>query len=247
MLESQMGGVQAQTRRVVSFEFLWDGVEIVAEDLAVEESHVSADLVEAAGLDRDADESDRGGGVGGCEDFVGGDGFLALARDDDFLDGCSPSVGVGNFDLFQASLNDALFGMGDSGGQGEVFLVDLASFEVAAELVVGVGGFGDHEQAGGFAIEAMEQSEIASLPEIVEQLGDEAVMKSEDAVEERVERVSFAGLGDGAGGLVDDEQVRVLVEDRDEDGRIRFDGKVRHCTLLEDAAKQNCNRKIAER
>ena len=112
----------------------------------MEEGHVGADLVEAAGFDGDTDE---GGGrraflralayatgsvlrVG--EDFVGGDGFLALAGDDDFFDGAlAPGfgVGVGDFDFFEAGLDDALHGAGDAGGEGQVFLVDVAGFEVA--------------------------------------------------------------------------------------------------------------------
>ena len=52
-----------------------------------------------------------------------------------------------------------------------------------------------------------------------------AVAEGEEAVEEGVVEVALAGLGDEAGGLVDDEEVGVFVEDAEADGGVGFDGE----------------------
>ncbi len=170
--------------------------------------------MEAAGFD--IHPYNRGGHVGSfalavSKDLVGADGFLAFAVDDDFFDGgaAGAGIGIGDFDFLEAGLDDALGGFWDAGGEGEIFLIDEAGFKVAAELVVGVGGFGDDEEAGGFLVEAMEEAVVAADTEVVEEFS----VGGEEPVEEAVVGVAFAGLCDHSGGLFDDEQIRVLVDD----------------------------------
>jgi len=213
-------------------------VKGVAQDVAVEKEHVGADLVKAAGFDGEMEE--RGGVGGGLaggawgfadgkdagEDSINGDGFLALAGDDGFLEGAvGMGVGVGDLDFLEAGLDDALRGRGDAGGEGEVFLVDAAVLEIAAELVVGVWRFGDDEEAGGVFVEAVEEAEVAAGAEVLEEFAEEAIFEGEEAVEKGIGGVALAGLRDEAGGFVDDEEVGVFVKDGNEDGGVGADGE----------------------
>ena len=80
VFKAEAGGVETETRGVgdILERAAGRGVEVVAEDLAVEEHHVGADLVEAAGFDGDVDEGE--GGEGGAAGGFGG-GFGGLGED----------------------------------------------------------------------------------------------------------------------------------------------------------------------
>ena len=82
---------------------------------------------------------------------------------------------------------------------GDVFLLNDAIFPQLAQLPGGGGIFGDDGHAAGFAVQAVDQ--MALRTQIKPHAADEA---GEFAV--------FGGMADQAGGLVQDQQVGVFVD-----------------------------------
>ncbi len=66
----------------------------------------------------------------------------------------------------------------------------------------------------------MDESKVAGLSELLELLA----IVDKKSVEEGVVLVPDAGLGDDAGGFFDDEQIVVLVFDRESDAFVGLDG-----------------------
>jgi len=211
LLETEACGVEAKARCAghagIAGVDSGERVEEIATDGGALKHHVRANLVEAAGFDIDAHDSAGQGGFDGAGDVVSADGFLALLGDDDFFD--EFAIRAGCLRLFEASLDNAFSGIRDAADDGDIFFVDEAGFEITAKLVIGAGGFGDDEEAGGVLVESMEEAEITACAEVMEKF----TVKGEEAVEERIGGVSFAGLSDQAGGFVDDYDVGVLMED----------------------------------
>ena len=194
-------------------------VESVADDGMAEGLKVDADLVGAAGLDANFDQ--RKGPVGG------GDAFEDL----DVRDGVTDAFGVGGAAGGHASAAhevatdrevDGDVVLGEAAvNEGDVGLFELATREHLAELAVGAVVLGDDDDAAGLLVEAVDDSgaefaaEVRELVEVMQQRVDEG---------SAVALVSFPGSGGSragvnhqSGGLVDDGEVLVLVEDGERD------------------------------
>ena len=97
--------------------------------------------------------------------------------------------------------------------EGEVGLGDLAAGEHLAELAVGAVVFGDEDEAAGELVEAMDDAgaevaaDVGELGEVEEERVDEG------AAVAGVVGGAGAGVDHHAGGLVDDGEVLVFVED----------------------------------
>jgi len=115
--------------------------------------------------------------------------------------------------------DDAVGFLGGFVAQGPVVLVDFARLELGAEPVVRLSRERHEHHARSLTVEPMHKPVVTCLPELLELL---AVL-DEQAVEQCVVLVPDAGLGDDAGGLLDDEQIVVLVLDREGDALVCLD------------------------
>lgn len=205
-------------------------VEIIAEDRAADGVEMDADLVEASGEQAALDER---GDARGFEDAIGGDRGLAAPGDASEPGFSGGAVGdVAGVVFGDGHAEHALGLFGRPLDHGPVELLDGVVFELLSEAVVGIGAERDDEDAAGGAVEAVEEAEVARLPEVL-QGGAEA---GEEAVEKRVVFVCEAGLGDGAGRFVDDDEGVVLEEDLEGDLVVGLDAERGHAHLKSLAA-----------
>ncbi|HSK31051.1 MAG TPA: hypothetical protein VLA17_13900, partial [Candidatus Limnocylindria bacterium] len=156
-------------------------VLVVHDDGVAELGEVKADLMQAAGFNRDTHE----GRV--CEslhDTIAGKrtdhrAFAAGQREVDFA-----------FVGWQAANNEA-----------EILLIDFAGLESAFQFLGGFRGFGYYKQSGSVLIDPVD--ELRSHSRI-------AVLDFQDAVDRISLPVGFAFMDGEAGGLIYDEQAIVL-------------------------------------
>ena len=100
-------------------------------------------------------------------------------------------------------------GLHDAPDQRDVFLLDLAIVKLARQLLMRGVVLGDDHQARGAAIEPVHDARpflAADAAEIVDVM--------EQRVHQRAARVAGGRMHDHAGRLVDDDDVAVLVDDR---------------------------------
>ena len=102
---------------------------------------------------------------------------------------------------------------------GEVFLGDGARLPDFAEFAGGGGILGDDDEAGGFAVEAVNQmrrevwgGRREAIPH-AHGLAPRACQINPGAADETGIFVALGGMADEVGGLVDDEQIGVLMDD----------------------------------
>ena len=176
-------------------------IEGVAENGVAAVGEVNPDLVFAAGFEADFDP----GGVGGpFEDTAMGDGVFAaggVRRDIDAMDAVFGETGVDG----EGVRDDAALGDGEVGASGGVGL------ELILKAVLGGLGFGEDEEAGRLAVEAMDDEEAfgrTAAPEVVE----------EDGIEGAAFFV-FGADGEESGGFIGDEEGAVFVENPDAIGQ----------------------------
>jgi len=172
-------------------------VEGVADDGMTGGGEVDADLVGAAGGRGDFDE---GGAVEALTDAVDG------ARRTSAFDYChalavSRVAADGAFDdsfrLLDASLHE-----------GEVELLDAALLQLSREVGVSAVVLGDEEEAGGVLVESMDDSR----PEYAADAGKIGAV-GQESVDEGMSSMAGRGMHGQARGLIDDEEVLVLVDD----------------------------------
>jgi hypothetical protein len=195
-------------------------VDFVADDGVAVVGEVDADLVHAAGVRAGADEGEGfaagmfgGGAVEAGDDFDVGAGGLAVGMGDLF----DPDGGGGDVGFAAEGLIDRE-GVGGWGtvDEGEVFFVDLAPLHGEREATGCFGVFGDEHEAGGFAVEAIDDGEAGVVGDVV---GEEIL----DAVEESGRVIGFAGVDEEMGGFIDDDVVGGFVDDG-EIGIMEFSG-----------------------
>jgi hypothetical protein len=182
---------------------------------------VDADLMHAAGLGEGADEGERAVTTGeAAEDLETGAGG-----------------GAGGVDaLFQVNAGDLVDALAEEGGvdgevvrggpapdEGEVLFLDAGALHEHAEVAGGGLGFGDEGEAAGFAIEAVDDGDLAAVGEL----------EGEEVTEEMPEGGGvggFAGVNLEEGGLVDDDPVGGLGDDVEAgwDGRGNLNGRTQN-------------------
>jgi len=89
--------------------------------------------------------------------------------------------------------------------------VDLSACHGFTEAACGVGGGGDEDDSAGFAVEAVDDGELAAVAQFV---GAEVF----EVVEEGAGSAGFAGVDEEVSGFVEDEEVIAFVEDAQRGG-----------------------------
>jgi hypothetical protein len=193
-------------------------VHIVADDGVLDVRKVDANLMGAAGFREAFDERIAAELL---EHLVEGDGLFA-----DFRPDC----------IFFPDLRVDAERRGDFvGGQvgravddGEVFFFDGAVLELPCDLPLRDVVFGDDHNAGGVAVEAMDDagSEFA-------QAGRQLAGIMSQGIDQRSVSVAAGWMDDEVGGLVDDNQIVVLINDVERHlfGRNLLRGQFGQCHL----------------
>ena len=174
-------------------------VERIADDRMSDRAQVHANLVRAPGMNRDLRQRDRGVEVLGADDprhgFPAAPGsrrhLLPVAR-------IAPDRRI-----------DAPSRLHHAPDERDVFLLDLAIVKLPRQFFVRRVVLGDDHQAGRAAIEPMHDARpllAADAAQIVNLM--------EERVHQRAARVPGRRVNDHARRLVDDDEVRILVEDR---------------------------------
>lgn len=184
------------------------GIEVVAEDGCAVFAEVYPDLVCASGFEEACDE---------------GESLRVSVDGGEVCDGAFGGVESGG-------VFDALGGMPSVWGvEGAVVLefggetyrpvlpVDVVPGEHVGEGVVCAWGSGDEEESAGGGIESVDDARAHGVSDA----GDGRV-EAQEGVDEGVVGVSCARMDDEPGGLVDDEEVIVLVENVEFDAVLGF-------------------------
>ena len=158
----------------------------VADDGVADVGEVDAELVGAAGF---GGEFEKGvGGVGS------GEGALMLATGgeafDDRVDGLGRFAHFGADGIFFANLgmdgqrgvDEVAIELEQAVDEGHVGFLDGAAFELAGDSPVGLVGFGDEDEAGGVAVEAVDD---AGAPRV--RAGGEGALGLLGVEEERID------------------------------------------------------------
>ena len=111
--------------------------------------------------------------------------------------------------------------------EGDVGLGDLAAGEHLAELAVGAVVFGDEDEAAGLLVEAMDDAGAEVAADVGELVEVEEEGVDEGAAVAGVVGGAGSGVDHHAGGLVDDGEVLVFVEDVEGDVFGRWRGGAR--------------------
>ena len=175
-------------------------VQLVAGDRGADGGEVYADLVGAAG---EGLRQDQRAFTGGGEDLVLRLGAAAGGRH-----GHAAAIGVAAGDI---GVDDGAVALGDAVAEGDVLLVRLAGLEGGAEGGLGGRGLPEKEHTAGVLVEAVHDARAFDI---------EGGGFARAVLDEPGGDAGGAGLGGGvvheeAGGLVDGEEVVVLVEDRE--------------------------------
>jgi predicted ABC-type ATPase len=192
--EGEVAGVEGEAVG----RFVGVAVHGVAEDGVAVGFELDADLVLAAGVELAAEVGDFLLGVG-LHHEVAEDGEFALA--DVFGDVHFAGVGVFEEEIFE--LGFVFFG--DAVDDDIVAAGDGVLEELFLEGAEGIPGAGEDEEAGGVAVEAVDEVDLVFAVLLLEVVGEE--FGDEGAF--------FLGVGGGeeAVGFVDDEDVGVEVDD----------------------------------
>lgn len=166
-------GVGRVRRRTIAVERVAeDGHGEAADGLG--EGGVNAELVGAAGDGRelDAGANWRGGSKRlAREDAVAREGIAAVG----FADHLARAVVPIDADL-HADFAGVVRGGEDAVEERDVGLVDVAFFELAREVALGVGRECDGDDAAGFKVEAMDHHRAGGVGEAEADAGDNAVL-----------------------------------------------------------------------
>jgi hypothetical protein len=219
MSEGETGGVEEVAGELEAGweaeDDVWGSVEGVADDGVTEGLGVDADLVGAAGFDADFDE--REGTVRGGEAFEYvevGDGGASVLAASGHAGAAEEVAGDGEGDGGRVFFEVAV-------EEGEVGLGDLALGEHLAELAVGTVVFGDEDEAAGLLVETMDDAgaEVAAYVGELVEVEEEGVDEGAAVAGVYLVRGGCAGSGvdHHAGGLVDDGEVLVFVENFERD------------------------------
>src|SRR5690606_2542288 len=190
--------------QVAEVEAVAAAVELVGEDGVADAGEVDPDLVGPAGAGLDAAVGVAGEALDRLVVGAGVLGVLVVVADG-HLDAVAGVVG--DFPLYVVAVP-----VEHAGGQGDVLLEDLAEFELQRQLAVGLLLLGDQDGAAGVAVEAVDDAGAVVAVVVAEVVEAEA-----QGVDERAAPVPLGGVDDHVGGLVDDGEVLVLVEDLEVD------------------------------
>jgi hypothetical protein len=155
---------------------------------------VNANLVRSSGLGMALNE---GFSLAGIQDSVMSESLATPIDGSHFLavDGVPTDGGI-DFSVRHS---------GDSIDEGEVGFLNISGGELIGERAVGLFGFRDDEDTGGFLVEAVDDARSLRS---ADDLDARAVVKK--AVGKGAFAVSRARVDDEAGGLVEDEEVFIL-------------------------------------
>ena len=184
----------------IDVEVFVGAVNLVADDGVADVGEVDADLMFAAGMRLDFEEAEGGVVVGeGAKEFPTGFGRESVF-DDVVFDG-DVAVEI-------AAERGGNFSGGFSGmvvDDRKVGFLDGFGFPCAADGAGGGVFFGEEDEAGGFAIEAIDEMVIG-------------LEVKADAADEAGGFIAFGGMDDEAGGFVENENLVVFVDDVEEFG-----------------------------
>lgn len=169
-------------------------VDGVAENGVTEGFHVDAQLVAASGF---GIEVYPGEAVFSPCDLVAGDGGFPFFGVDDVNGGI-----VAGPIFAEGGVDSAFVGGQFAGEDGVIDFLDAALFELSAEVGLGGGMEGKNHEAGGVAVEAMDEADVF-LGMLALQAGPEGVRLVRGA----------SGNGEESVGFDDHEQVVVGMED----------------------------------
>ena len=175
-------------------------VERIADNRVADGAEVHANLMRAPGVNGNVRERERG---------------IDLEGSDDARDGLSTSSRAIRHPLSVVRVaSNWVFDTAPchhhTPDQRHVLLLDLAILELTGKLLVRRVVLGYHHQPRGAAIQSMHDAR-ASLAADATQIVD----MMEQRIHQRPGLVSSGGMHDHAGGLVDDDDVRVLIDDRE--------------------------------
>ncbi len=207
--EAELGGVEHDAGGLEE-GFVAAAVDAFSEEGVTGFGEVDADLVGATGFEAAGDE---GGAAEELEWFDVGDGELALvgaqaAAVRGGLDGAAAAVAAVGDDAGADGL-----GRDVAVSECEVAAADGVEAELLGEALFGEPGAGEDEEAGGLAVEAMDDAEGGSAARVA---GVGAGAAGEPATHEFVEGSAFALFerhGGDAGGFIDDDEVGIDVGD----------------------------------
>ena len=188
-----------------SFEDFVAAVALVVEERVSGVLHVDTDLVGAAGLEAALDEGDVSEAL---DDLVVGDGSLARAAvgedgHDEAVLGIAADVAL-----------DGAFVVGEvAPDEGAVTAVDAVFEEVGGQFHLGDLRLGHNHDAGGVLVDAVDEQGLDGLAVG----GGLSAEVPEQGVDEGAVEVAEGGVDDHAGGLVDHDEVVVLIDDVDGD------------------------------
>ena len=194
LAEADAPGVEKEAAAVVSA----GSVQGIAGDLVAEAAQVDADLVRAAGTDADFN---KGVVLIADADLPVGDRVAAFLDFGSHADGLPGVPGDGAVDGAGILFHDVFY-------QGEVNLFHFPVAELGLEAAVGFVVFGDEDDAAGEAVEAVDNAGAEIAAE-----GGKGFEVMEEGVDEGAILAAGTSVDRHAGGLVDCDEVRVLIED----------------------------------
>ncbi|SST11322.1 Uncharacterised protein [Acinetobacter baumannii] len=191
MGQAQQAGVQAQA--FVGGEGFGVGVEAVAEQRMADGEHVHAQLVRTAGDRRQLDPAPA---FMTLDHTPEGQGVAAVLE-------VHHVTRLGRRVVAQRQFDAPAVQFRQAPAKGGIGFLGLAVVELAGQLAVAVGVAGEHHQAGGFPVQAVDDAGLGIA--VFLQAGDQAVLVV----------IGAAGHRQQQGGLVDHQQGVILVNDSD--------------------------------
>ena len=179
-------------------------VEKVPGEGVADVGHVHPDLVGAASVQL---QLHQGPAPAGAEHPVAGDGRLSRR--------IHPTGDEGAGRPAQGGVDHPLRRLGHPVAHRQVHPAEVRRVELALEPLLGVGVLGHHHQAGGAPIQPLHRVDVggdAPLPVVVR-----------DKIAQGVGVVAGAGVDGDAGGLVEHQQIPVLIHDIQGTGRGHHD------------------------
>jgi hypothetical protein len=179
-------------------------VKGVAEERMAEVLEVDADLMGAAGVEGTLDEGADAGEL--LEDAPAGTGGASAAVEDGHFFSMDGMAADGILDGAAAWAGEV------AADEGEVDLRHRPAGKLAGEMGVGEVVLCDDQAAAGVLVQAMDDAGALLAAD-----GAEGAAMGQQGMDERMAGVASGGMDDEAGGLVEDEEVRVFVEDIERD------------------------------
>src|SRR2546425_901689 len=177
-------------------------VEPIADDRVADEAQVDTDLVRAAGFRMDLQEGDRPEAGADAVERAGGPPIVAHGH-------LHASLRVAP----DGTLDEPAWPLRPAPHERLVRLLDRARLELVGERPVRGVGLGDHQDTRGLFVEPVDDSRSFDAADAGE-IG--AVVKQ--GVHQRAAARARAGMDRHPGGLVKDQEIGRLVEDRDRQG-----------------------------